>query len=287
MNDFLKRTLPEPLLTIARRLRQTASFGRGLAWGLGRQEFAGPESRSAVPPPRCRLEDFFDARVDGRGIWKWQHYFEVYERHLSKFVGRESTMLEIGIYSGGSLEMWRDYFGPQCQIVGVDIEPSTKLYEDKSTRVLIGDQSDRDFWRRFREEIRSLDIVIDDGGHAPHQQRATMEELLPHLRPGGVFICEDIHGVHNEFGAYVAGMIQNLNAMSVEPHPGGFERGINSPTTPFQRVIHSIHVYPYLVVVEKHTERVESLYSERHGTSWQPFGLEPKGMGTHTVVHPA
>jgi hypothetical protein len=97
-------------------------------------------------------------------------------------------LLEIGVYSGGSLEMWRKYFGPRCQINGVDVEPNTKQYEDESTRVLIGDQSDRSFWRTFRSEIRAVDVVIDDGGHAPNQQRVTMEELLPHIRPGGVFI---------------------------------------------------------------------------------------------------
>ena len=62
--------------------------------------------------------------------------------------------------------------------------------------VLIGDQADRTFWRRMiaHGTLPPLDIVIDDGGHTPDQQRVTLEELLPHIRPGGVYVCEDIHG---------------------------------------------------------------------------------------------
>ncbi len=161
--------------------------------------------------------------------------------------------------------MWREYFGPECQIIGVDIEPSTKQFENESTKIIIGDQSDREFWRRFRDETPSLDIVIDDGGHAAHQQRATLEELLPHIRPGGVFICEDIHGINQQFGAYVAGMIQNLNATNLE---AGWDHGLSFRSTPFQRVINSVHVYPYLVVVEKNVVPVEFLAAEKRGTRW-------------------
>jgi hypothetical protein len=57
------------------------------------------------------LRRFFEAHKRGHGIWKWNHYFEIYHRHFSKFRGREVHILEIGIYSGGSLEMWKDYFG--------------------------------------------------------------------------------------------------------------------------------------------------------------------------------
>ena len=60
------------------------------------------------------LQDFFDNHTDGNGIWKWHHYFEVYDRHFHKFRGQEVHVLEIGIFSGGSLEMWHDYFGTKA-----------------------------------------------------------------------------------------------------------------------------------------------------------------------------
>lgn len=42
-------------------------------------------------------------------------------------------------------------------------------------------------------------------------------------------------------------------------------------TTPFQSVIASIHLYPFVVAVEKNVAPVSGLRSERHGTQWQPF----------------
>ena len=34
----------------------------------------------------------------GRGLWKWTHYFDAYERHLAKFVGEAVNVVEIGVY---------------------------------------------------------------------------------------------------------------------------------------------------------------------------------------------
>src|SRR5215470_2208525 len=70
------------------------------------------------------LEEYFDAVTEGPGVWKWRHYFPIYHRHLSKFVGRAVHVVEIGVYSGGSLAMWRSYFGDDCRIYGVDIDPA-------------------------------------------------------------------------------------------------------------------------------------------------------------------
>ena len=81
--------------------------------------------------------------------------------------------------------------------------------------MFIGDQAARAFWDRFRSEVPALDVVIDDGGHETHQQIATLEALLPHLRPGGVFICEDVHGITNGFARYAMGLAQNLHAFEV------------------------------------------------------------------------
>src|SRR5690242_2489204 len=92
------------------------------------------------------LRAFFNARTEGHGIWKWDHYFDAYHRHFARFRGTEVHILEIGIYSGGSLEMWRNYFGPRCHVYGVDVEEACRRYEDAQTTVFIGDQADRAFW---------------------------------------------------------------------------------------------------------------------------------------------
>jgi hypothetical protein len=54
--------------------------------------------------------------------------------------------------------------------------------------VFVGDQADRSFWKRVKQEVPNLGVVIDDGGHIPEQQIVTLEEMFPHLRPGGVYL---------------------------------------------------------------------------------------------------
>jgi hypothetical protein len=198
-------------------------------------------------------------------VWKWEHYLDIYHRHLQKFVGRDVTLLEVGVYSGGSLDMWKAYFGARCNVIGVDIEERCRAYEDADTRIFIGDQADRALWARVKHAVPALDIVIDDGGHDPAQQIVTLEELLPHLRPGGVYICEDVHGVHQRFAAYVAGLATQLNA-TIDV------RGdvLAASPTPFQQAVRSVHHYPFVVVIER-TDRTVAFVAPKRGSDWQPF----------------
>jgi hypothetical protein len=222
---------------------------------------------SATPqPPPNPLREFFDSRKEGPGIWKWNHYFDIYDRHFHHFRGQEVHVLEIGIYSGGSLDMWRDYFGPKAIIYGVDIAPECRSYESDGIKIFIGDQADRSFWREFRQRVPMLDIVIDDGGHQPAQQIASLEELLPILRPGGVYFCEDVHGIYNEFASYVHGLSRKLNdTLRTSDITDG------CATTPFQSAVGSIHLYPFVAVLERNTVPVTELRASKHGTQWQPF----------------
>lgn len=211
------------------------------------------------------LETFFNERRTGRGIYKWRHYFDIYHRHLAKFVGHEMSLLEIGVYSGGSLEMWRHYFGERCRVYGVDVQEACKSYENEFTRIFIGDQADPGFWRAFARDVPCVDVLIDDGGHRVEQQIATLEAMLPRIRPGGVYLCEDIHGIHNGFAAYLQGFVRHLNTMQ-QAAPGA---GVIP--SPLQRWIGSVHLYPYVAVVERSDAQVESFDSVKHGTEWAPF----------------
>ena len=86
------------------------------------------------------LQDFISN--GGRSIHKWVEYFEVYHRVFSAFRGREITFLEIGVQNGGSLHMWRRYFGTQATIIGIDVDPSCKELEKDGFKIVIGDQAE-------------------------------------------------------------------------------------------------------------------------------------------------
>lgn len=217
----------------------------------------GAPAHEAGPMPESRLKTYFSNHTEGHGIWKWSHYFELYERHFSKFLNKDVNILEVGIYSGGSLGMWRSYFGPQSHIYGVDIESACRSYENDYTTIFIGDQSDRSFWQNFRRNTPPIDILIDDGGHTPEQQRITLEEMLPHLRCGGVYFCEDVTRKWNDFTAYATSLVDALNNWG--------------ELNEIQKSIHSIHFYPYCVVIEKHAIEPEPFSDPKQGTIWQPF----------------
>ncbi len=224
-----------------------------------------PDAIDSVSSSSNPLWEYFQNRKEGPGIWKWEHYFEVYHRHFAKFVGRNVNVLEIGIYSGGSLEMWWSYFGGGAHVYGVDIEETCRQYANDHISVFIGDQADRVFWNTFKASVEGIDILIDDGGHTPEQQQTTLEEMLPHLRPGGVYLCEDVHSSNNRFSAFASGLVDQLNGVWVSGLP------LVSSVSRFQSSIHSIHFYPYLVVIEKHQAPATKLSSHRRGSQWRPF----------------
>jgi hypothetical protein len=245
------------------------SISRGFNTHLSKSKW---NTGTGLPPePDNPLRKYFDSHQSGPGIWKWLHYFDIYHEHFQAFRGREVHIVEIGIYSGGSLDMWRDYFGAKARIYGVDIEPSCRVYEEKGYEVFIGDQGDRSFWQDFRRKVPIVDIVIDDGGHLPEQQIVTLEELLPHIRPGGVFLCEDVHNEFNHYMFYINGLSQRLNAWNGMTENDDPERRIVINPNKLQAELQSVHLYPYVTVLRKNRTRLTELRAAKHGTEWQPF----------------
>ncbi len=149
--------------------------------------------------------------------------------------------------------MWRDYFGDAARIIGVDSDPRCLAFSDDQTQVILGNQDDRDFLRSLRENLGSVDIVIDDGGHRMSEQIATFEELWPAVVDGGVYLTEDVctsywpeyGGGYREpasFIEYAKGLIDKMYAW----HARG-ETAVDSYT----RSIAGMHVYDSVVVLDK------------------------------------
>jgi hypothetical protein len=209
-------------------------------------------------------------------VHKWVHYFDAYHRHLARYRGRRVTVVEFGVNVGGSAQMWREYLGPRATLYGVDNDRRCKRWQTDWYKVFIGDQADRSFLRRLAKKIGPIDVLIDDGGHYPHQQIATFEELYPLVKPGGVYLIEDLHtsyipkydgglGRPGTFIEYAKPLIDQLNAFhSREP---GFQ------PDDFTRSTRSMHVYDSIIVFEK--DVVTKPYAERRGTiCWEPGSYE-------------
>ena len=129
----------------------------------------------------------------GRLLYKWHHYFDIYHRHFAKFRNKKITVVEVGVFHGGSLQMWKEYFGKNARIIGVDIDPRCKDFKEDQIEIYIGSQEDRKFLRKLRNEVGPIDVMIDDGGHTMKQQITTFEEMFPAVVDSGVYLTEDLH----------------------------------------------------------------------------------------------
>lgn len=190
----------------------------------------------------------------GNLIHKWEHYFDIYDRHFSRFRNTDVNVVEFGVFHGGSLQMWKKYFGNKAKIYGIDINPNCKKFEEEQIKIFIGDQEDRTFLKSLIEQIPKIDILIDDGGHTMLQQINTYEELFHKIDANGVYLCEDLHTSYwpsfgggykkqNTFIEYSKNFIDYINAW----HSKTNELQVNK----FTESVYSLHYYDSILVIEK------------------------------------
>lgn len=138
------------------------------------------------------LENFFWNNSD-RYLIKWTHYFKYYDRYFNRFRNEDIRILEIGVNRGGSLQMWKNYFGKNSFIVGMDIDCECLNYVEENVEVFIGDQSDTGDLSELVKKYGMFDIIIDDGSHKTRDQITAFEYLYDYVKYGGVYLVEDVH----------------------------------------------------------------------------------------------
>jgi hypothetical protein len=120
-------------------------------------------------------------------------YLEWYDPILESFVPNEIKLLEIGIYEGGSLLLWRDYF-PKGTIVGIDIRIKVDFSNEKRVHVFQGAQQDTKFLSEVARKTapEGFDIIIDDASHFGDLTKIAFWHLFDnHLKPSGLYVIED------------------------------------------------------------------------------------------------
>lgn len=126
-------------------------------------------------------------------VHKWHHYLPLYDRYFRDWRGKEVRFLEVGVSKGGSLSMWRRYFGAKAIIFGIDINEDCREYDGIHGQVRIGSQDDPAFLEAVIAEMGGVDIVLDDGSHMMPHVRKTLEILFQKLSRGGTYMIEDLH----------------------------------------------------------------------------------------------
>ena len=203
-------------------------------------------------------------------------------------------MGEIGIQSGGSMLMWRHAFGARLEVlVGMDVNPDTKAWEEfgPNIRVEVGSQADPEYLKGIKEKYpQGFDILLDDGSHVPEHQFTTFVHMWNHIRPGGVFLIEDVHGQNalldwllhghssgetNWPGIYYTEPRVNWKCCAQESGDL-MNRYMGPVATTFnasgvQKDIESIKVYPFVLAITRRKVPLLKMRAEKRGSQWIPY----------------
>jgi SAM-dependent methyltransferase len=200
--------------------------------------------------PERSLAEIFLAN-GGRQINKWLHYFDIYERHFARFRGQAPVMLEIGVLGGGSLQMWKEYFGPGAQIVGLDINPECADFAGEGVEVVIGSQDDASVLDALLER-HAFDIVLDDGSHMMKHMRTSFAHLYGRIAANGVYMLEDLHCCY--FDGYDGGLKREGTFIEIvkeriDQLHAQYAKGLKPDA--FTRETGGIHIYDSIVAFER------------------------------------
>lgn len=143
-------------------------------------------------------------KLNAKRIYREIGYHNYHLHYADKFKDirhKVRKVLEIGVFRGHSMLMWKDYF-PNAEIYGVDIEytkhhfgvnalelckdePRIHLYQYDACNVL-------NVKLLIQEIGGNFDVIIDDGSHHPYHQLFSLLHYTPYLKETGVFVVEDV-----------------------------------------------------------------------------------------------
>jgi len=185
-------------------------------------------------------------------------YTSRYSLYLEAFRDIEFNLLEIGVYTGASVKMWKEFF-PKANIVAIDIDEKCNQYKEERIDIHIGDQTDVVFLEEVVDRYKHFEVILDDGGHSWRQQIVSFETLFPKLTSGGLYFIEDMHTSYRTPSVWADYEITgveyfkklvdevNLNGKSF----CGYSEIGNQTLTYFENNIDFIHFYKSLIVIGK------------------------------------
>jgi 23S rRNA U2552 (ribose-2'-O)-methylase RlmE/FtsJ len=173
---------------------------------------------------------------------KWKKYFEVYNEFFKPFRNKNITFVEIGIHNGGSLEIWKNYFGEKSRIIGIDVNPQCKIFEKDGYEIFIGNQSDPKFWHNFFKEVGKVDIILDDGGHTNLDQIITTVNVVDKINDNGLLVIEDVHT------SYIEEYNSNIKFSFINFTKELINKINSNKDSEFKKLIYSIHYFDKIVI---------------------------------------
>ena len=188
--NFIKKIIPKYFLDIYKILNKKTSI-KNFIFDNNTSSLIKKDIQEKYNH-NSELLDIF-CNNDGFVVHKWHHYIPIYEKYFSRFRGKKIRFLEIGVGKGGSLQMWRKYFGSDAIIFGIDIDHECKKFNTETEKIRIGSQNDETFLNSVIKEMGGVDIILDDGSHHMKHIVKTLSFLFPKLNYDGIYMIEDLH----------------------------------------------------------------------------------------------
>ena len=196
------------------------------------------------------------------------NYCVKYEKYLPFNRYDDLKILEIGVLHAKSLKMWKDYYY-RSQIVGIDILPECKQYEDDRISIEIGSQNDFEFLKQVSEKHGLFDMILDDGTHRSSDVIFSFVHLFESIKSGEVYIVEDCATSYwEDFGGgylksdstieYFKRLVDDVNFRGLRTHLGDTYRKesvlipLSEKVQPYCRVdIESINFLSGIIIITK------------------------------------
>lgn len=167
---------------------------------------------------------------------KWAgSQIDVYEVMWDQFKNTPVTFLEIGVYYGESLRYWREFFGSEAKIVGVDINPLRFREVGDDFIAEVCDQNNIPGLQRIAVQHGPFDLIVDDGRHLASETEKTFRIFWPCLKDKGYYVIEDCHG--DDMREYIKNLLIELTTSGggkgifLDLFAGFGEKASHSPTT--------------------------------------------------------
>jgi len=188
-------------------------------------------------------------------------YDLAYSRYLESFRDTHFNMLEIGVESSLSIDMWKEYF-PKSFIYGIDIFAE---FKDSRSKCFKLDQSSSEDLQIAVDNIPKCKFIIDDGSHHPAHQCMTFTKFFEELlEDGGVYIIEDIECNYwessSEMYGYNRGHFNFIDVLKTYPDKinqefSGIDNSLNIATVTFAQ---------NCVIITKQTKEESMLFSREY-----------------------
>lgn len=124
-------------------------------------------------------------------------YLPLYQKLLEGKKDTAKNVLEVGIYHGGSIKLWNDFF-PNATVYGLDIMNINNVWDGikNNNKIILHTSTDAYnnifFVTNLLNKEIKFDFMLDDGPHSLESMKQFIKLYSQIISDDGILIIEDI-----------------------------------------------------------------------------------------------